>query len=86
MVVGSSAVSGIVDDTFLVVVEDVAIGRDSHGGRTTGDGSFETTNRLGDDTGSVGNIDASGVSLASALFLSVEVLVLIYDIVGLSIL
>jgi len=80
-----SASSGIVDDTLFVVVEDGFTGSKSHGGRTTGDSSFHTSNRLSDDFGPASNFDASAVRLASSLFLNVRILGVSLDFVVLSI-
>ena len=76
-----SAGIGIVDDTFLVVVEDGLTGSNTHGGRSTGDSSFETANREFDHMGLACNLDARAVSLARALFRGVGVLALFLDFV-----
>jgi len=76
VVVVKSTGTGIVDDTFLVVVEDGLTSSDSHGGRTTGDSSLETFNREFGDVGFALNRNASAVSLASSFFTRKDVGVL----------
>jgi len=62
----------IVDDTRLVVVEDVTIGSDHHAGGTTGDTGFESGNRAL-KKGFAINLGASSLRLASAFFTRVGV-------------
>jgi len=85
MVDPRSTGSGIVDNTFLVAVEDRFTRSDTHGGRTTGNSSFETANRESDAPGSACNRGASTVSPASSLFLDVRVLTIFLNLIGRSV-